>query len=154
MLPLKVFHCHNLTRTDIFVWMAFREKETLPGWIHCTKEISNRIGLGHGTVLKCIKTLCDAGFLRREPKCNGDFGYIYSIPNEYLCLDGDDLANYSKEKKRPVQMSGRHARKRLEREMRKNFSQNSETIATTATANITVVKTATNNNINNNQIRK
>ena len=48
-----------------------------------TEKVAEAIGLNENTVRKKLKILIKKNYLSRVNKSNGQFGFIYSIPEKY-----------------------------------------------------------------------
>lgn len=92
--PNLILNDSSIDANAYRVWMSIAQYDNLDGWRHLTKVIAKKLNLCLKTVLQKIKVLVSKNYLLRTPKNNGEFGYIYSIPDELKFFD-------RKEKKPP-----------------------------------------------------
>ncbi|WP_144439430.1 hypothetical protein [Geminocystis sp. NIES-3709] len=103
--------------------------DNLENWRHITKHIASNLGLCLNTVNSKIRSLVGKGLLDRTPKNNGEFGYIYSIPEKYKKFDAKISV-------------------KIEKGQSKNFcsKRSKNTTAKLPTANFTATKFGVDNN--------
>lgn len=108
-------------------WQIFAMRENFKNWTHHLKAVAKMLNKHVDTIRGYVRELINFNYLIRTPKNNGEFGYIYSIPENHIPVKKKSTEKITVEKSSAVKISANNNKDLTNKNLNKRERNNTPT---------------------------